>query len=223
MELPKLFHEAVIWTRVRLILVHEAAVGFQVEVECMVQLSKQNAYAPSLAHRRLEVVCLGMLKPRKFMQKRKKVEVVKDSDDEADQKNWRRRMQEIDESGFAVPVLRSRRDKNQALPKGLVLGTLVRLKQLKKWNLVSEVTPNINVHSFLHMHDSMGPEIFRFVSYIMNPVSSIELMALLESIPCYVLTLSSVLIIVAFKQSALKGWYQTQMQQSERQGGKGKS
>ncbi|GAB4850706.1 hypothetical protein Ancab_030006 [Ancistrocladus abbreviatus] len=104
-----------------------------------INLNKQNAYAPSLAYRRLEVVCLGMLKPRKFMQKRKKVEVFKDSDDEADQKNWRRLMQEIDESGFAVPVLRSRRDKNQALPKDLVLGTLVRLKQLKKWNLVSEI------------------------------------------------------------------------------------
>ena len=80
-----------------------------------------------------------MLSPRKFMQKRKKLEVFKDVADEADQKNWRKLMQEIDDTGTAVPVLRSRRGSNESLPKDLVLGTLVRLKQLKKWNLVSEV------------------------------------------------------------------------------------
>uniref|UniRef100_A0A5B7BD39 Pentatricopeptide repeat-containing protein n=1 Tax=Davidia involucrata TaxID=16924 RepID=A0A5B7BD39_DAVIN len=90
-------------------------------------------------HGRAEVVCLGMLVPRKFMQKRKKVDVFKDAADKADQKNWRRLMKEIDEAGSAVSVLRSQRTNNQALPKDLVLGTLVRFKQLKKWNLVSEI------------------------------------------------------------------------------------
>lgn len=80
-----------------------------------------------------------MLTPRKFMQKRRKVEVFKDEADEADQKNWRRLIKEIDESGSAVSILRSQRTKNQALPRELILGTLVRFKQLKRWNLVSEV------------------------------------------------------------------------------------
>ncbi|KAA8519413.1 hypothetical protein F0562_013712 [Nyssa sinensis] len=106
--------------------------------------SKSNIYGESLEanikiHRRTGVVCLGMLVPRKFMQKRKKVDVFKDAADEADQKNWRRLMKEIDEAGSAVSVLRSQRTKNQALPKDLVLGTLVRFKQLRKWNLVSEI------------------------------------------------------------------------------------
>lgn len=48
-------------------------------------------------------------------------------------------MLEIDETGSAVPVLRSRKASNESLPKDLVLGTLVRMKQLKKWNLVSEI------------------------------------------------------------------------------------
>lgn len=73
------------------------------------------------------------------MQKRRKVEVFKSAEDEADQKNWRKMMNEIEEAGSAVSVLRTQRDKNQALPKNLVLGSLVRFKQLKKWNLVSEV------------------------------------------------------------------------------------
>ncbi|KAF3677819.1 Pentatricopeptide repeat-containing protein [Capsicum annuum] len=89
--------------------------------------------------KRAEVVCQGMLAPRKFMQKRRKVEVFKSAEDEADQKNWRKMMNEIDKPGSAVSVLRSQRDKNQALPKDLVLGSLVRFKQLKKWNLVSEI------------------------------------------------------------------------------------
>lgn len=89
--------------------------------------------------KRAEVVCQGMLTPRKFMQKRRKVEVFKSAEDEADQKNWRKMMNEIEEAGSAVSVLRTQRDKNQALPKNLVLGSLVRFKQLKKWNLVSEI------------------------------------------------------------------------------------
>lgn len=89
--------------------------------------------------KRAEVVCQGMLAPRKFMQKRKKVEVFKSAEDEADQKNWRKMMNEIEETGSAVSVLRSQRSKNQDLPKDLVLGSLVRFKQLKKWNLVSEI------------------------------------------------------------------------------------
>lgn len=82
---------------------------------------------------------MGMLAPRKFMQKRKKVEVFKDAADEAYQKNWRRLMNEIDEAGTAVEVLRRERIKNRALPRELVLGTLKRFKQMKRWNLVSEV------------------------------------------------------------------------------------
>ncbi|PIA34790.1 hypothetical protein AQUCO_03700217v1 [Aquilegia coerulea] len=89
--------------------------------------------------RRLEVVAHGMLAPRKFMQRRRKVEVFKDAEDEANQKNWRRLMNEIDEAGSAVSILRSQRIKNKALPRDLVLGTLVRFKQLRKWNLVSEI------------------------------------------------------------------------------------
>ncbi|KAM5580135.1 pentatricopeptide repeat-containing protein [Rosa sericea] len=88
---------------------------------------------------RLEVVCMGMLAPRKFLQKRKKVEVFKDVGDEADQKNWRRLMNEIEEKGSAVAVLKSEKLKNKTIPKDLVLGTLVRFKQLRKWNLVGEI------------------------------------------------------------------------------------
>ncbi|ERM99188.1 hypothetical protein AMTR_s00092p00083700 [Amborella trichopoda] len=89
--------------------------------------------------KRREVVCLGMLAPRKFMQRRRKIEVFKDEADEADQKNWRKVMRDIEESGSAVSVLRNQRSRGQALPKDLVLGTLMRFKQLKKWDLVSEI------------------------------------------------------------------------------------
>ncbi|KAJ8435942.1 hypothetical protein Cgig2_023318 [Carnegiea gigantea] len=81
-----------------------------------------------------------MLRPRKFMQKRKKLEVFKDAADEADQKSWRKLIQEIVDTATAVPVLRSRMGSNEFLPKDLVLGTLVRLKQLKNWYLISEDT-----------------------------------------------------------------------------------
>lgn len=90
-------------------------------------------------HRKVGVVSMGMLAPRKFLRKRKKEEVFRDAEDEADQKKWRRLMSEIEETGSAVAVLRNERMKNQEIPKDLVLGTLVRFKQLKKWKLVSEV------------------------------------------------------------------------------------
>ena len=86
-------------------------------------------------NRRLEVVCRGMLETRKFMQKRKKEEVFKDAADEAEQKNWRRMMTEIEESGSAVSIRKTQRSKKEPLPRDAVLGTIVRFKQLKKWNL----------------------------------------------------------------------------------------
>lgn len=67
------------------------------------------------------------------------MEVFKDAADEADKRNWRKIMLEIEELGSAVAVLRNRRSKSEPLPKDLVVGTLVRFKQLKKWNLVGEV------------------------------------------------------------------------------------
>ncbi|XP_048328255.2 pentatricopeptide repeat-containing protein At3g59040 isoform X2 [Ziziphus jujuba] len=88
---------------------------------------------------RVEVVCMGMLAPRKLFQKRKKLEVFKDAADEAEQKNWRRLIKEIEDTGSAVSVLKSERMKNRAISKDLVVGTLVRFKQLKKWKLVSEI------------------------------------------------------------------------------------
>jgi hypothetical protein len=88
---------------------------------------------------RVSVVSMGMLAPRKLLQKRKKTEVFRDAADEADQKNWRRLMTEIEETGSAVSVLRRERDGKQAISRDVVLGTLVRFKQLRKWNLVSEV------------------------------------------------------------------------------------
>ncbi|KAM7265378.1 hypothetical protein ACFE04_003061 [Oxalis oulophora] len=96
-------------------------------------------YVKIKSNQRLHVVCQGMLTPRKFMRKRRKDEVFKDAADEADHKNWRSMMMEIEEKGSAVSVLRTQRIKDQPLPKSLVLGTLVRFKQLKKWNLVAEI------------------------------------------------------------------------------------
>nr|GMC48485.1 pentatricopeptide repeat-containing protein At3g59040 [Ipomoea batatas] len=116
--------------------------------------------------KRTEVVCQGMLAPRKFMQRRKKVEVFKDAEDEVDQKNWRKLMGEIEELGSAVSVLRSHRVKNQALPRDMVLGTLVRFKQLKKWNLVGEILEwlrtqhwwNFNEMDFLMLITAYGKQ-----------------------------------------------------------------
>lgn len=88
--------------------------------------------------RTFEIVCHAMLAPRKHMQ-RKKVEVYKDAADASKQRNWRKLMAEIEELGSAVPVLKTRRAKEDALPRDLVLGTLVRFKQLKKWDIVKEV------------------------------------------------------------------------------------
>ena len=88
---------------------------------------------------RLKVMCKGMLTPRKFMQRKRKTVVFKDAADETKQKKWWRLMNLIDETGSAVSVLNSEKMKNQTIPKDLVVGTLIRFKQLKKWNLVAEV------------------------------------------------------------------------------------
>ncbi|RCV29730.1 hypothetical protein SETIT_6G035900v2 [Setaria italica] len=90
-------------------------------------------------NRRLEVVCHGMLATRKFMQRKRKEEVFKDAADEAEQKNWRRMMREIEEKGSAVSILKTQRSGKEPLPRDVILGTLVRFKQLKKWNIVSEI------------------------------------------------------------------------------------
>lgn len=73
------------------------------------------------------------------MRKKKKEEIFENSADELKQKKWRTMMKEIEQSGSAVESLRKQRNKSEVLPRGLVLGTLVRVKQLKKWDIVSEV------------------------------------------------------------------------------------
>ncbi|KAI3826102.1 hypothetical protein L1987_00145 [Smallanthus sonchifolius] len=144
-----------------------------------------------------KVVCQGMLSPRKFMQKRKKVEVFKDDADEADQKNWRKLMNEIDEVGSAVSVLRTRRTKNQPLPKDLVLGTLVRFKQQKKWNIVAEILEwlrtqhwwNFNEMDALMLITAYGKQgdfnraerVFSYLNKKGYPASVISHTALMES------------------------------------------
>lgn len=55
-------------------------------------------------------------------------------------------MGEIEELGSAVSVLRSHRVKNQALPRDMVLGTLVRFKQLRSGILLVRYT-NAFVHA----------------------------------------------------------------------------
>ncbi|KAJ4816019.1 Pentatricopeptide repeat-containing protein [Rhynchospora pubera] len=89
--------------------------------------------------RRLEVLCYDMLAPRKFMRKKKKEEIFANPADELKQKSWRKMMKEIETSGSAVESLRKQKNKAEVLPKDLVLGTLVRFKQLKKWDIVSEI------------------------------------------------------------------------------------
>ncbi|KAF3325687.1 pentatricopeptide repeat-containing protein [Carex littledalei] len=89
--------------------------------------------------RRLEVVCYDMLAPRKFMRKKKKEEIFANPADEIRQKNWRKMMTEIEQSGSAVESLRKQKNKVEVLPRELVLGTLIRFKQLKKWDIVSEI------------------------------------------------------------------------------------
>ncbi|EEF29795.1 pentatricopeptide repeat-containing protein, putative [Ricinus communis] len=100
--------------------------------------------------RRVEVtvVARGMLSPRKFLQRRKKVEVFKDEADEAYHKNWRGLMRQIEETDSPVSVLKSKLINNQSLPKHLVLGTLVRFKQLKKWHLVSQILEWVRTQSW---------------------------------------------------------------------------
>ncbi|GLT26264.1 hypothetical protein SLA2020_013460 [Shorea laevis] len=87
---------------------------------------------------RMDVVSMSMLAPRKSWQRRKKVE-FKDAADEANKKNWWRMMEEIEATGSALTVLRHKKTEDQSIPRDLVLGTLVRFKQLKKWNYVSEI------------------------------------------------------------------------------------
>ena len=48
-------------------------------------------------------------------------------------------LQQIEEEGSAVKVLRNERNNGQAPRRDTVLGTLVRFKQMKKWNFVGEV------------------------------------------------------------------------------------
>lgn len=80
-----------------------------------------------------------MLATRKFMQRKKKEEVFKDGADETEQMNWRRMMREIEQEGSAVPILKTQRNRKEPLPRDVILGTLIRFKQLKKWNIVSEI------------------------------------------------------------------------------------
>ncbi|XP_010524118.1 PREDICTED: pentatricopeptide repeat-containing protein At3g59040 isoform X1 [Tarenaya hassleriana] len=103
---------------------------------------------------RFRVVCMGMLAPRKFLQKRRKMEVFKDAADEEDQKRWRGLMKEIEETDSAVAVLRKYRNgSDQGLPRDLVLGTLVRFKQLKKWKLVSEILEWLRTQSWWNFNE----------------------------------------------------------------------
>ncbi|KAI7993506.1 Pentatricopeptide repeat-containing protein [Camellia lanceoleosa] len=52
-----------------------------------------------------------------------------------------------------VSVLRSQWTKNESLPKDLVLETLVRFKQLKKWNLVSEILEWLRTQHWWHFNE----------------------------------------------------------------------
>ncbi|XVF58492.1 hypothetical protein PTKIN_Ptkin07bG0070300 [Pterospermum kingtungense] len=85
------------------------------------------------------VIAMGMLPPRKLFRKRKKEEHFKNAADEANQKSWRSLMKEIEDTGSPSTVLRRHRTNDHSLPKDLVLGTLVRFKQMKKWHFVSEI------------------------------------------------------------------------------------
>lgn len=96
----------------------------------------------SISVGKTEIVCLGMLAPRKFMaqtRRKRRPQQQQEASQAADTRNWVSMMNEIDEAGSAVSVLRTKYRSSHALPRDLVLGTLVRFKQLKKWNLVSEV------------------------------------------------------------------------------------
>lgn len=99
--------------------------------------------------RKFGVISMGMLTPRKFLQKRK-------APLDADQKKWRGLMKEIEEAGSAVSVLTNKRINDEDLPRDLVLGTLVRFKQLKKWKYVSEVfkRPAILLSPLFHINEA---------------------------------------------------------------------
>jgi hypothetical protein len=84
-----------------------------------------------------------MLAPRKFMRKKRKDEIFQNTSDELKQKKWRKLMKEIEQSGSAVDALRKQRYKADILPRDLILGTLVRFKQLKRWDIVSEVIDHL--------------------------------------------------------------------------------
>ncbi|KAE8695740.1 Pentatricopeptide repeat-containing protein [Hibiscus syriacus] len=107
------------------------------------RLLKVGGYNPLVG-----VISMGMLAPRKFFKKRKKVEHFKDAADEAKQKSWRKLMQEIEDTGSASAVLRSQRTSDQSLSKDLLLGTLVRFKQMKKWQYVSEILEWLRAQSW---------------------------------------------------------------------------
>ncbi|KAJ4846006.1 hypothetical protein Tsubulata_040722, partial [Turnera subulata] len=94
---------------------------------------------PSNANGRLNVVARGVAPHGKSVRHRNKGELLKGADKKTDQNNWRRLMKQIEDTDSPVAVLRNESLKHQALPRDLVLGTLVRFKQLKKWNLVCEV------------------------------------------------------------------------------------
>ncbi|KAG8043125.1 hypothetical protein GUJ93_ZPchr1182g33299 [Zizania palustris] len=72
-----------------------------------------------------------LLQPLKIYAEEEEREVFKDAADEAEQKNWRRMMREIEESGSAVSILKTQRSNKEPLPRDAILGTLVRFKQLK--------------------------------------------------------------------------------------------
>uniref|UniRef100_A0A0D6R2Y3 Pentacotripeptide-repeat region of PRORP domain-containing protein n=1 Tax=Araucaria cunninghamii TaxID=56994 RepID=A0A0D6R2Y3_ARACU len=81
------------------------------------------------------IVCLALSSPSSVSSS-KRGEIA---DDEEEQKTWRKMMREIEESGSPVSVLRSVRSKYHKIPRKLILGTLVRFKQLKQWKYVCEI------------------------------------------------------------------------------------
>ncbi|KAF3785180.1 Pentatricopeptide repeat-containing protein [Nymphaea thermarum] len=108
-------------------------------------LRKSNDFVKSTisltkTRRKRDVVCLSMLAPRRFLwSKKKKKEVFKDKEDGLQQQNWRKLMSDIEESGSAVSVLRRRRICGEDLSRDVVLGTVLRFNQMKKWEIVCEL------------------------------------------------------------------------------------
>ncbi|CAN6465431.1 unnamed protein product [Victoria cruziana] len=89
--------------------------------------------------RNRDVVCLSVMAPRRFMWSKKKKEAFKENEDKLQQKNWRKLMSEMEESGSPVSVLRRRRICVEYLSRDVVLGTVLRFKQMKKWDIVCEL------------------------------------------------------------------------------------